>query len=141
MSPEQKLTRPLANYSHLRRSGDLLFLAGQGCRDPETNVWAGVSFDTNGTLLGVDFEAQVRGVFNNIEATLRSEGYSRKHVIDVQIFLTDMEKQFPTINKLWDEYFDGVNPPPTRTTIGVRELPGLNQVEMKVIACSNLSKT
>ncbi len=141
MSHEQKLTRPLANYSHLRRSGDLLFLAGQGCRDPETNVWAGVSFDANGQLIGVDFEAQVRGVFKNIEAVLQSEGYSRKHVVDVQVFLTDMEKQFPTVNRIWDEYFGGVNPPPTRTTIGVRELPGLNQVEMKVIASTKTSIT
>ncbi len=141
MTHEQKLTSPLANYSHLRRAGDLLFLAGQGCRDPETNVWAGVSFDATGQLIGVDFEAQVRGVFKNIDAVLQSEGYSRRNVIDVQVFLTDMAKQFPTVNRVWDEYFHGVNPPPTRTTIGVRELPGLNQVEMKVIASTKVSLT
>lgn len=141
MTHEQKLTKPLANYSHIRRCGDLLLLAGQGCRDPETNVWAGVSFDAKGQLIGIDFEAQVRGVFKNIEAVLQSEGYSRKHVVDVQVFLTDMDKQFPTVNKVWDEYFDGINPPPTRTTIGVRQLPGLNQVEMKVIASTKISLT
>lgn len=128
------LTKPLASYSHSRTVGSLVFLAGQGCRDPQSNVWAGVKFDVEGKVLSIDFEAQVRGVFKNIESVLFNQLLTRHHIIDVQVFLTNMDEQFSVLNQVWNEFFKDSSLPPVRTTVAVKELPGLNLVEMKVIA-------
>ncbi len=133
-APTPTLAKPLATYAHTRVVGDLVFIAGQGCRDPETDLWAGVTFDDQGKVLAIDFESQVRGVFRNIERALQAESLTKRALVDVQVFLTDMKQQFPILNKIWNEFFEGVHTPPTRTTIAVKELPGLNLVEMKAIA-------
>lgn len=130
------LTKPLAKYAHSRRVGNLVFLAGQGCRDPKTNIWAGVTFDSAGKPLKIDFEAQVRGVFRNIEAALSQESLTKHHIVDAQVFLTDMSEQFPVMNQIWNEFFADVSNPPVRTTVAVKELPGLNLVEMKITAAA-----
>lgn len=137
MKTDLGLTKPLASYSHTRQAGQTVFLAGQGCRDPETDVWAGVSFDDEGKPVSVDFELQVRGVFKNIDAVLTASGLTRSDIIDVQVFLTDLHEQFSVMNKIWNDYFLDISPLPTRTTIGVKDLPGLNLIEMKVTAFSN----
>ena len=135
MSPSQdKLAKPLAAYSHTRTVGQLVFIAGQGCRDPETDIWAGVTFNPDGSAKEINFEQQVRGVFRNVERALKSAGLSKHDLVDVQVFLTDMQRQFPVMNRVWNEFFEGTGPGPTRTTVAVKELPGLNQIEMKAIA-------
>jgi 2-aminomuconate deaminase len=133
-SRSSNLTKPLASYGHARRVGQLVYLAGQGCRDPKTDVWAGVTFDAQGKQASFDFEAQVRGVLRNVDAVLANENLTRRHIVDVHVFLTNMSEQFPVLNKVWNEFFKDMPTPPVRTTIGVKELPGLNLVEMKVIA-------
>ena len=137
-SPTTTVAKPLANYSHSRRVGGLVYFAGQGCRDPISNIWAGVMFSEDGRALAYDFDAQVRGVLRNVEAVLATENLSRSHIVDVQVFLTDMATQFPILNKIWNEFFASVKIPPVRTTVGVKELPGLNLVEMKVTASLEL---
>lgn len=132
--PQTKLTKPLANYSHTRRVGNILFIAGQGCRNPESNIWAGVTFDSAGAVTNIDFKAQVKGVLSNIDDVLRSHGLDRNALVDVQVFLTNMTEQFATMNEVWNEFFADVKIPPTRTTVSVSGLPGLNLVEMKSVA-------
>ena len=133
-SSETLLTKPLASYAHCRRVGSLLFIAGQGCRNPTTNIWAGVTFDAIGELLSIDFEAQVKGVFSNLEDVLKSQGLTKHDLVDVQVFLTNMTEQFPVMNEVWNTFFENVNPLPTRTTIAVAGLPGHNLIEMKAWA-------
>lgn len=126
------LTRSLARYQHSRRAGQLLFLAGQGCRDPETDQCVGLTRDANGKIASYDIKAQTAGVFANIERALKTHDLNRKHLVDVTVFLTDM-KDFGAMNEVWDQFFSACAPP-TRTTVAVRQLPGDNFVEMKGIA-------
>ena len=127
------LTKPLASYSHTRRVGQLIFVAGQGCRDPNTNAYRGLTLATDGAVVSYDIREQARGVLENIERALRSEGLDRSAIVDVQVFLTDM-KDFPGMNEVWNEFFKEVSPLPTRTTVAVKSLPGTNFVEMKTVA-------
>jgi len=127
-----KLTRPFGKYVHARRAGTLLFLAGQGARDPETDAYAGLSFDAAGDLTAHDTAAQSRAVLANIERALAANGLDRRHLVDVTVFLTDMA-EFEAMNGAWAEFFAECAPP-TRTTVAVRGLPGLNFVEMKAVA-------
>lgn len=128
------LTKPLASYVHTRRVGSLIFVAGQGCRDPQTNGYVGLSLNADGSVASYDIKAQALGVLTNIERALRSEGCDRSHIVDVNVFLTDM-KDFAAMNEVWNQFFEGQGTP-TRTTVAVKQLPGLNFVEMKAIAAA-----
>jgi 2-aminomuconate deaminase len=132
MAPSSGLTKPLARYVHVRRAGDLMFIAGQGCRDPQTDSYPGLTKDAAGNVTAHDITAQAKGVLANIERVLKSEGLDRSHLVDVTVFLTDMS-EFPAMNAVWNEFF-AETPPPTRTTVAVKALPGLNFIEMKAIA-------
>ncbi len=127
-----KLTRPMAQYSHARRVGDLIFVAGQGCRDPETDAYAGVTRDAQGKVTAHDIKAQTAGVLQNLERVLAAHGLNRRHVVDVTVFLTDMA-EFPGMNEVWNRFF-AEGTPPARTTVAVKTLPGDNFVEMKAVA-------
>ena len=127
------LTRPLARYAHARRVGQLVFLAGQGARDPATDACAGVTRDAQGKVTGHDLTVQTRAVLANVERALASEGLDRRHVVDVTVFLTDMG-EFELMNRVWNEFFADVPAPPVRTTVAVTRLPGDNFIEMKAVA-------
>lgn len=128
-----QLTAPLARYSHCRQVGSLLLIAGQGCRDPQTNSYAGLKLNEKGQVETYDIRAQTAGVLGNIEAVLRGYGLDRRDIVDVNVFLTDMS-DFAGMNEVWNNFFNEVPVPPTRTTVAVKQLPGLNFVEMKATA-------
>ena len=55
--------------------------------------------------------------------------------MDVLVFLTDMEHDFATYNRVYAEWFVGEGKPnPTRTTIEINRLPTPIAVELKVVA-------
>jgi 2-iminobutanoate/2-iminopropanoate deaminase len=128
----EQLTKPLANYEHVRMVGDIVFVAGQGCRNPETNEYVGLTRDGSGQITNHDMTAQASGVLQNIERALQSIGLNRHAIVDVTVFLMDMQ-DFPKMNAVWNEFFTR-QPFPTRTTVAVKKLPGDNFVEMKAIA-------
>lgn len=131
--PAAGLTKPLAAYSHARKVGQLLFLAGQGCRDAKTNAYAGLSLKADGSVDRYDIEAQARAVLANIESVLKANALDRAALVDVQVFLADMN-DFAGMNAVWNDFFREVPVPPTRTTVAVKALPGLNFIEMKAVA-------
>ena len=131
-SKSSELTRPLARYSHARRVGSLLFVAGQGARDPATDREAGVTLDAQGQVVSYDITVQTQAVLTNVERALTSFGLTRRDIVDVQVFLSDMA-DFKAMNAVWNDFF-AEGEPPTRTTVAVKTLPGKNFVEMKAIA-------
>eukprot|EP00927_Polykrikos_kofoidii_P054015 TRINITY_DN48510_c0_g1_i1.p1 TRINITY_DN48510_c0_g1~~TRINITY_DN48510_c0_g1_i1.p1 ORF type:complete len:750 (+),score=129.19 TRINITY_DN48510_c0_g1_i1:256-2250(+) len=129
--------RPVGAYVHARRVGETLYLAGIGPRHPETNEVPGgpVVCPESGDVRDYDAAAQTRQVFDNVRTVLLAAGSSLEHVVDIQCFLTDMERDFPAFNKVYAEEMNGIAA--TRTTIGIAALPpnGKNiAVEFKVIA-------
>lgn len=127
-----ELTRPFAQYVHTRRVGDLCFVAGQGCRDPLSDTYAGLEFDAQGNILRYDIRQQTSGVLRNIERALATEQLTADDIVDVTVFLKDM-RDFNAMNEVWNSYWQG-RLTPTRTTVAVKDLPGHNYVEMKAIA-------
>ncbi|MER1635198.1 RidA family protein [Enterobacter cloacae] len=106
-------------YSAAIRSGDLLFVSGQ------------VGSRSDGTP-EPDFAAQVQLAFDNLQATLAAAGCTFDDIIDVTIFHTDPENQFPVIMQAKKMAFP--RPPyPNWTAIGVNWLAGFD-FEIKVIA-------
>lgn len=131
----RKAPPPVGPYPHAKRVGDFLFLSGVGPRKPGTREIPGVMVDASGDVVGHDVVAQTRSVIQNIEAVLEEAGSSLKDVVDVQVFLTDMKRDFARFNQVYGEFFgyEG-GPSPTRTTVEVTSLPTPICVELKVTA-------
>jgi 2-aminomuconate deaminase len=88
--------------------------------------------DARGALLDYDIEAQCRQVFANVRAVLEASGARWEDLVDVTVFLTDMTRDFATYNRLYAEYFAGVDA--CRTTLGITALPTPIAIELKCVA-------
>jgi len=123
---------PVGAYLHARRVGNLLFLSGVGPRQPGSNAIPGNVHDADGRLVGYDIEAQCRQVFANVRAVLEASGAAWADLVDVTVFLTDMQRDFATYNRLYAEHFAGIDA--CRTTVGIGALPTPIAIELKCIA-------
>jgi reactive intermediate/imine deaminase len=100
-------------------TGDTLYCAGQGSRDPKTGEHP------------EGFEAQVKQSLENLGAVLKAAEMKFSDVVNANVYLTDI-KNFQAMNKVYKTYFP--TNPPARTTIAVPALPGDSQVEITFIA-------
>lgn len=133
-----KAPKPVGTYPLARRAGGLLFLSGVGPRiagsDAHDSGVPGLELDHNGNFKAFDFEAQVRSVFANVKAILEEHGSSWDKLVDVQVFLVDMKRDFQTFNRIYAEYFAEGDPKPCRTTIAIDALPTPIAIELKCVA-------
>ncbi len=127
-----KAPEPVGAYPHARRVGDLIFLSGVGPRRPGTKDIPGVHQDATGAVLSYDVEIQTESVIRNIRLILEAAGSSLEKVVDVQVFLTDMKRDFKKFNEIYARHFTSIGA--TRTTVEVGALPTPIAVEFKVIA-------
>ncbi|HEX6192286.1 MAG TPA: RidA family protein [Chitinophagaceae bacterium] len=125
-------SKPLGAYPHARKVGNFLFLSGIGPRKPDDNSVPGLELDKQGNIISYDIEAECHSVFANVRAVLEASGSSWDKMVDVTVYLTNMKKDFPIYNKIYNEYFAGVQA--CRTTVEVKSLPTPIAIELKVIA-------
>ena len=135
---KRKAPKPVGLYPLARKSGHLLFLSGVGPRlagsDSNDSGVPGLELDHNGNFKAFDFEAQVHSVFANVKAVLEANNSAWEKLIDIQIFLVDMKRDFHTFNRIYAEYFKDVDPKPCRTTIAINALPTPIAIELKCVA-------
>jgi 2-aminomuconate deaminase len=124
--------KPLGAYPHSRRAGNLLFLSGIGSRNPNDNSVPGLELGPGGNIVKYDIEAECHSVFANVKAVLEASGSSWSNIVDVTVFLTNMETDFPVYNRIYNEYFKDVQA--CRTTVEIKSLPTQIAIELKVIA-------
>jgi 2-aminomuconate deaminase len=111
----------------------LLYLSGVGPRQPGTDAIPGGAIrDASGAPQDYDIAAQTRAVIENIRVILEASGSSLDEVVDVTVFLVDMDRDFAGYNAVYREYFEPIQA--TRTTLAIRALPTPIAVEFKVIA-------
>ena len=135
----ERAPEPVGAYPHARRAGGLLFLSGVGPRQRGSKDIPGVTLDGDGRMTDYDVEAQCRACFENARAVVEDAGARWDGVIDVLVFLTDMDRDFEAYNRVYAEYFAGEgNPNPARTTIEISRLPQGGTapiaIEVKIIA-------
>lgn len=123
---------PVGAYPHARRVGNLLFLSGIGPRKRGSKDIPGVTLDAGGKLLASDIEAQCHSVFENVRLVLEESGSNWEKLVDVTVFLTDMQRDFATYNRIYAEYFRENRP--CRTTVEISSLPTPIAIELKCIA-------
>lgn len=119
-------------YPHARRVGNLLFLSGVGPRRAGDNSIPGNVHDEQGRLVSYDIEAQCRQVFANVRAVLEASGARWEDLVDVTVFLTDMQRDFAAYNRVYAEHFTTAQP--CRTTLGITALPTPIAIELKCLA-------
>jgi enamine deaminase RidA (YjgF/YER057c/UK114 family) len=102
---------PTGTWSVGARTDDLIFVAGMRGIDPETNA-----------LVAGD-EARIRQAFLNMRAIARSEGADLTGCVRLTVFVTDMARLRPLVNKVQEELWNG-GPYPPRTIV---EIARLNQ--------------
>lgn len=133
-----KAAEPLGSYSHARRVGNLLFVAGIGPRKRGSKLIPGVKLDALGNVIDHDIEAEIRSCFENIRIILEEAGSKWDNIVDATVFLTHLERDWATYNRVYAEFFPAGPNTPTRTTVEVSALPRGGDApihfEMKVIA-------
>lgn len=95
-------------YSPAIRYGDLLFVSGQGPRNPATGIVA----------RGI--EAETTQVLENVKTIVEGAGGQLADALHARVYLTQME-DFPAMNAVYRRYFP--KDPPARTTVAVSALP------------------
>lgn len=128
----QAAPKPVGLYPHAKRVGDLLFLSGVGPRQAGTTEIPGVTLGEGGEILAYDIEKQCHSVFQNVRYVLEAAGATWESLVDVTVFLTNMQNDFKIFNRVYAEYFESVQP--CRTTVEVNCLPTPIAIELKCIA-------
>ena len=127
-----KAPKPVGLYPHARQVGNLLFLSGVGPRKAGSTKIPGVELDSQGNIESYDIKTQCRSVFDNVRAILEASGASWMDLVDVTVFLTNMDDDFAAYNEVYAEYF--ADNQPCRTTVEINKLPTPIAIELKCIA-------
>ena len=111
--------KAIGTYSQAIKVGRTVYVSGQIPLDPAT-----------GELVGGDMEAQVRRVFENLQAIATAAGGDLGSVAKLNVFLVDLG-HFQLVNRVMAEYM--AQPYPARAAVGVAALPRGAAVEMDCI--------
>ena len=103
------LPKPGGPYSLATVFDRLVFVSGQGAKDPRTDQ-----------LVGSDIESQTEQCLKNVQAILEAAGSSLQHVLRCGVFLTDIS-EFQKMNAVYSRVFGDHRP--ARTTIQAVALP------------------
>ncbi|MEM3476152.1 MAG: Rid family detoxifying hydrolase [Candidatus Bathyarchaeia archaeon] len=112
--------QPLGAYSQAIKVENWLFISGQLPLNPLT-----------GELISENTAEQAKQVFENLKAILKAAGMDLKNVVKITLYLKNLE-DFPTINKIYEEYFREVLP--ARSTIQATP-PRNASLEVDAVAC------
>ena len=106
----------IGTYSQAVKVGRTVYLSGQIPLDPQSM-----------NMVDGGIEAEIRRVFDNLQAVARAAGGSLGDTVKLNVFLVDLGN-FAKVNQVMAEYFS--EPYPARAAIGVAALPRGAQVEM-----------
>ena len=110
--------KPTGTWNLGTRAGDFVFVAGMRGIDPKTN-----------TLVSGD-EARVMQAFRNMQLIAESEGASLRDAVRLVVYVTDMFRYRPLVNKVQEQLW-GAGPYPPRTIIEVDRLNQDDIVEVE----------
>ena len=114
---------PVAPYSHVVEADAWLFVTGQLSTDPAD--------DSRPIPDGI--EAQTHKVFDNLKRALAGVGANFADVVCVRVFLTNFERDYAAMNRIYATYFPK-DRLPARTTVGVTALARGGIIEIDMIA-------
>jgi len=110
--------KPTGPWSLGVRAGDFVFVAGMRGIDPSTNK------------LVDGAEARVRQAFGNMQTIVEAAGGRLRDAVRLVVYVTDMDRYRPLVNKIQEELWAG-GPYPPRTIVEVRRLNQDDVVEVE----------
>jgi 2-iminobutanoate/2-iminopropanoate deaminase len=110
--------KPTGTWSLGVRAGDFVFVSGMRGIDPATN-----------TLVQGD-EAGVRQAFQNMQTIVEAAGGKLRNAVRLVVYVTDMNRHRPLVNKIQEEFWGG-GPYPPRTIVEVSRLNQDDIVEVE----------
>ena len=113
----------VAPFSHAVESDGWIQLTGQMPTDP----------DDDNAALPEGVAAQTRRVIDNLVIVLENLGLSLSHVMSCRIYLTEFERDYEIMNKVYRDYFTEARLP-ARTCVGVTALARQALVEIDMVA-------
>jgi 2-iminobutanoate/2-iminopropanoate deaminase len=111
---------PKLPYSPGVLVGETLYLSGQGSRDPRT-----------GQLPAGQIEDHTKQTLENIRLILEAAGMGPANVVTANVYLTDIAL-IGRMNEVYRSFFTSERP--SRTTVGVKALPGEIPIEITFVA-------
>ena len=120
----KKAPAAIGPYAQAVKVGDMIYTSGQIPMTPE------------GELIEGDIKVQTRQIFENLQAVLEEAGSSLSKIVKTTIYLTDMD-DFLAVNTVYGEYFSGSYP--ARSTVAVKTLPKNVDIEIDVVAVSEMT--
>jgi enamine deaminase RidA (YjgF/YER057c/UK114 family) len=110
--------KPTGPWSLGVRAGDFVFVAGMRGIDPATNK-----------LIDGD-EARIRQAFLNMQTIAAAAGGSLRDAVRLVVYVIDMDRYRPLVNKIQEEFWGGP-PYPPRTIVEVSRLNQDDIVEVE----------
>ncbi len=114
-----KAPQAIGTYSQAVKCGNTVYMSGQIPLIPETME-----------LVDGGIAAQIRRVFDNLQAVANAAGGGLQDTAKLNVFLVDLA-HFPVVNEVMAEYF--TQPYPARAAVGVAALPKGAQVEVDAV--------
>ena len=111
--------KAVGTYSQAVKVGSTVYVSGQIPLDPHS-----------GELVTSTMDAQIRRVFDNLQAIITAAGGTFASVTKLNVFLTDLS-HFALLNQIMAEYFQ--EPYPARAAVQVAALPKGAAVEMDCV--------
>jgi 2-iminobutanoate/2-iminopropanoate deaminase len=108
LSPADAIA-PTGTWSLGARAGDFVFIAGMRGIDPASNA-----------MLGSE-EERIKRAFTNMKTIAESEGASLSDCVRLVVYVTDMARLRPLVNRIQQEFW-GLGPYPPRTIVEVAKL-------------------
>jgi 2-iminobutanoate/2-iminopropanoate deaminase len=108
LSPKGAIA-PTGTWSVGARAGDFIFVAGM----------RGINQASNALVEGE--EARIRQAFTNMKTIAAAEGASLSDCVRLTVYVTDMARLRPLVNKVQEEFWAG-GPYPPRTILQVSAL-------------------
>ena len=113
---------PAAPYAQATMANGTLYISGQ------------VPLTPQGKMVEGDIQTKAQQCFDNLDAILLAGGATRKDIVKLGVFATDI-KNFGPINEIYVKYLQGHTP--ARTFVSVKELPLNADVEIEAIAATS----
>jgi 2-iminobutanoate/2-iminopropanoate deaminase len=110
--------KPTGPWSLGVRASDFVFVAGMRGIDPATNK----PIDGD--------EARIRQAFLNMKTVAAAAGGSLRDAVRLVVYVTDMDRHRPLVNKIQEEFWGG-RPYPPRTIVEVSRLNQDDIVEVE----------
>lgn len=114
-----KAPAAIGTYSQAVKVGNTVWLSGQIPLVPETMQ-----------VVEGGIEAQIRQVFENLQAVAQAAGGTLADVVKFNVYLTDLA-HFPKVNEIMAQYVG--EPYPARAAVGVSQLPRGALVEIEAV--------